>query len=298
MKAKTKKALEERLDIESGDFKVPKLSPLKVNLHIKSNFNSFVRRRSSQVRKLLTDKPTTAIAILRHVWDQLYKDPKMRVLMNKYWKRNDEGSLAKLMLDMGKYKSQKDDKKLSATVNMIKKKYNTLRQACQLMDISWTHFHRHTYVKSKPRRELEYTRKLTSSNIQDIQNHYNSDDISFPLPDKKYANKRFMRTSILKSSKMYNLLSSTTRKISTATYYKYKPKAVKLQDHIPFRQSCCERCQNFENVNEQASKYMHNIPHNIGDCIDRSLCTYTGYFLNLQCILQKCDNCGIEKYKA
>ena len=173
MKAKMKKALEEILDVESGDFKVPKLSPLKVNLHIKSNFNSFVQWRSSQVRKLLTDKPTTAVAILRHVWDQLYKDLKMRVLMNKYWKRNDEGSLAKLMLDMGKYKSQKDDKKLSATVNMIKKKYNTLRQACQLMDISWTHFHRHTYVKSKPHRKLEYTRKLTSSNIQDIQNHYN-----------------------------------------------------------------------------------------------------------------------------
>ena len=43
---------------------------------------------------------------------------------------------------------------------------------------------------------------------------------------------------------------------------------------------------------------MCNIPHNIGDCIDRSLCTYTGYFPNLQCILRKCDNCGIEKYKA
>ena len=159
-----------------------------------------------------------------------------------------------------------------ATVNMIKKKYNTLRQACWLTDISWTHFHRHTYVKSKPCRKLEFTRKLTSSNIQDIQNHYNCDDISFPLPDKKCANKRFMRTS-------------TTRKISTDTYYKYKLKAVKLQGHIPFRQSCCEKCQNFENVNEQASKYMHNIPHNIGDCIDRSLCTYTGYFPNLQCIL-------------
>ena len=198
MKAKKKKALEEILDVESGDYKVPKLRTLKVNLHIKSNFNSFVQQRSSQVRKLLKDQPTTAIAILRHVWDQLYKDPKMRVLMNKYWKRNDEGSLAKLMLDMGKYKSQKDDKKLSATVNMIKKKYNTLRQACQLTDISWTHFHRHTYVKSKPHRKLEYTRRLTSSNIQDIKNHFNCDDISFFLPDKKYANKRFMRTSILK----------------------------------------------------------------------------------------------------
>ena len=83
MKAKKQKALQDIVDIQ--DFKIPKLSPLKLNLQIKSNFNSFVQWRSSQVRKLLTDKPTTAISILQHV----------RGLMNKYWKRNDEGSLAK-----------------------------------------------------------------------------------------------------------------------------------------------------------------------------------------------------------
>ena len=59
------------------------------------------------------------IPILKHVWDQLYKDPKMRVLMNKYWKQHDEGSLAKLMLDIGKYRGRKDDKKLLVTVNKV-----------------------------------------------------------------------------------------------------------------------------------------------------------------------------------
>ena len=33
---------------------------------------------------------------------------------------------------------------------------------------------------------------------------------------------------------MYNILATTTHKIFTATFYKYKPKAVKLQGHIPF----------------------------------------------------------------
>ena len=275
------KASEKR---NTNDVKIPKLSPLKVNLHIKSNF--------SEVQKLLTNKPTTAVAILRHVWDQEYKDPAKCALMNKYWKCT-EDSLAKLMLELGTHKGRKDDNKLLSTVNKIKKKYNSLRQACRLADISWTKLHRHTYIKSGVRRKIAYNRKLTSSQIQEIQSHYNSDEISFPLPGK-----RFMRASITKSHQMYNLLASTTCKISAATYHKYKPRTVKLQGRIPFQQSCCEKCKNFENANAEASKYLRSVPRNIGDCIDQTLCPYTGFFPKITCILRNCDNCGIAKFKS
>ena len=80
-----------------------------------------------------------------------------------------------------------------------------------------------------------------------------------------------MRFNIQKSARMYNLADSTRRKISTSTYYQYKPKAVKLQGRIPYRQSCCECCQN---IVQEASKYMSGIPSDIGDCIDHSLCVY------------------------
>ena len=62
---------------------------------------------SVMVRKLLTDKPETAVAIMKHVWDQEYKHPEKKVLMNKYWRRN--STLAQLMLDMGEHKACKDD---------------------------------------------------------------------------------------------------------------------------------------------------------------------------------------------
>ena len=202
--------------------------------------------------------------------DQEYKDPAKCSLMKKYWKHNDD-SLAKLMLELGTHKGRKDNKKLLGTVSKIKKKYNSLRQACRLADISWTKLHRHTYVKSEVWQKIEYNQKLTASQIQDIQSHYTSDDISFPLPNKKFDDKRFMRTSIAKSRNMYNLLESTTHKISTVTYYNYKPKVVKLQEHIPFHQSCCEKCQNFENANDEASKCLRSVPQNIGDCIDKTL---------------------------
>ena len=103
-----------------------------------------------------------------------------------------------------------------------------------------------------------------------------------------------MRFNVKKTARMYNLADSTRRKISTSTYYRYKPKVVKLQGRIPYRQSCCKKCQNFENVVHEASKYMSGIPSDKGDCIDCSLCAYMGYFPKLPCILHLCKDCGTE----
>ena len=95
--------------MNAGEVEIPKLSPLKRNVELK--VNSFVSHQSSQVRKLLTDKPSTAIAILKHVWDQEYKDHRKKVLMNWYWKwHEDDTTLAKFMLDIGKYRGRKDNK--------------------------------------------------------------------------------------------------------------------------------------------------------------------------------------------
>ena len=170
----------------------------------------------------------------------------MRVLMNQYW-RNDR-HLANIMLNIGKHKARKDDVKLLQAVNKVKQKYNSLCQACRLADISWSTFHRHTYIKSHPQRKMNYIHKLSKAEIDSIQQHYQSNDVLFPLPDKKYSGKRFLRFNLKKCTSMYNMCRDTTRKISAATYHRFKPKSVKLQGCIPFRQSCCERCQNFENI--------------------------------------------------
>ena len=65
-----------------------------------------------------------------------------------------------------------------------------------------------------------------------------------------------MRQSVKKSLRMYNDLATTSRKISLSTYYRYKPKNIKFQGKIPFQQSCCEKCQNAENIIDEAGKYM------------------------------------------
>ena len=46
-----------------------------------------------------------------------------------------------------------------------------------------------------------------------------------------------------------------------------------------------------------AAKYLHGVPHEIGDVIDRTMRAYMGYFPKLPCILCTCDICGEDKYK-
>ena len=72
---------------------------------------------------------------------------------------------------------------------------------------------------------------------------------------------------------------------------------MKLQGKIPFRQSCCECCQNFQNILNEASQYLKDIPSDVGDTLDHSMCAYVGYFPKIDCILCICDKCGTSQYK-
>ena len=88
--------------------------------------------------------------------------------MNKYWSR--DSNLVHIMLDIGKYRGRKDDEKLLQCVNKVKQKYNSLQQACRLADISWTKFHRHTYIKSRQTKPKNYIRKLSEGEIDQHNN--------------------------------------------------------------------------------------------------------------------------------
>ena len=199
----------------------------------------------------------------------------------------------------GKYKNKKNDLKLAQTVNRIKKHYKSLRSAWRLTDMHWSQFHRCTklYKRKQMVNEVrkKYVRKLHMDDIKSIENFFQTDDTSFPLPDKKHAGKRFLKHSVSKSCKMYNLLASTRRKIAESTFRKYKPNFVKLQGKIPLRQSCCEVCQNFDFVMAHACKYLTGVPSTLDECVDSSLCKYSGYFPDIKCVLRECDKCGLEK---
>ena len=42
---------------------------------------------------------------------------------------------------------------------------------------------------------------------------------------------------------------------------------------------------------------MNNIPSDVGDAIDCSMCPYSGFFPKINCVLHICDKCGMSNYK-
>ena len=76
-KAKTEKAIQKLFQKEECA-KIPAYNPLKKK-HPEIQYTSFVQQRSVMVRKLLTDKPTTAVAIMKHVFEQEYKHPEKKI---------------------------------------------------------------------------------------------------------------------------------------------------------------------------------------------------------------------------
>ena len=70
-------------------------------------YTSFVRRTSSMIRKLLPKNPESVIAVLKHVWDQEYKDIEKKPLMDRYWKRKNE--LGEMFLEIGKGRAHKNE---------------------------------------------------------------------------------------------------------------------------------------------------------------------------------------------
>ena len=195
---------------------------------------------------------------------------------------------------VGKYKNRKNVSKLTETVSRIKKQYKSLRSACCYTDMHWSHFQKCTKLSQIKMCNRKYICKLETSQIASIGSFLSSDEASFPLPDYKYADKCFVKCSLSRTCKMYNLLETTRRKVSDSTLRKYMPRFIKLQGKIPFRQSCCKVCQNFDYVINNASRYLSGIPQTIDACIDSSMCDYITYFPKLSCALRECEHCGTD----
>ena len=100
-----------------------------------------------------------------------------------------------------------------------------------------------------------------------------------------------------RSLNMYNILQGTKRKVSLSTFYRYHPKFVKLQGRIPLRQSCCEKCLNFDNILKQAAQYLSGIPEELNKAVDVSMCKYEGYFPSINCVKRKCTDCNLDGFK-
>ena len=100
---------------------------------VSPNADSYIRRKSSEIRKILPKSPKKAVTVLKHLWNQMCKSPRKRKVIDNLWAKDKE--MGKFMYKIGKYKHKKNQEKLGQTVNKTKKKYKSLRNACRETDM-------------------------------------------------------------------------------------------------------------------------------------------------------------------
>ena len=87
---------------------------------------------------MLPKSPHKAVQFLKHLWDIVYKSPRKRVIMDEMWSKEKDKKLSKYMYMVGKFRTRKNESKLTQTVNKIKRQYKSLCSACRSTDIQWS----------------------------------------------------------------------------------------------------------------------------------------------------------------
>ena len=59
------------------------------------------------------------VHVLKHLWDQVYKSPRKRKVMDRMWCKKNE--IGRYMYLVGKYRNKKNASKLTHTVTKIQK---------------------------------------------------------------------------------------------------------------------------------------------------------------------------------
>ena len=135
------------------------VSPVKVEKHFVGD--AFVRKKSSQVHSIMPNNPETYVKVLRHLWNKCNRSPRKRKFLKELWPCDKQ--LNKDMFDLGKYKVKRNKSELQKTVDKIKKRYKSLRQAWQHTSMHWNEFHRATRLEeSKPTIRKTSVHKLNS----------------------------------------------------------------------------------------------------------------------------------------
>ena len=109
---------------------------------LKPKADSYVRRKSSEIHKLLPKLPTKAVSVIKHLLNQMYKSPRKCKVINNLWVKDKH--MGKFMYKIGKYRQKNDEQKLRETVQSMKNKYSSLHSACHETNLMWSQFHKCT----------------------------------------------------------------------------------------------------------------------------------------------------------
>ena len=78
-----------------------------------------------------------------------------------------------------------------------------------------------------------------------VKRIYNDEEVSYTLPDVRFANYQFMAMTLKEAYQVYLRKCLTERKVAESTFCAMKPNTIHTVQETPFCGCKCEYCQNF-----------------------------------------------------
>ena len=293
-----------------------------------------VLKASKNVRGILSDSPRMHVAVLNHVMKHTKKSPR-KVQLLHHSAHTSKFATPDQKIKMGRLQSGK----LPSTVRKIavlksKKKHikamqliSELRSDYTVQEISRNTGHDVKYLyrlfsPQKKRTQDDYTRKLTDIMRDEVKRVYHDEEISYCLPDVRFANYRFMSMTLKEAYQLYLRKCQTKRKVAESTFAALKPKNIRTIQETPLRGCKCEYCQNFGLLRETLLGLgFKGIPKNHAASIEVTWCQFRApctnsddedededvilkrdaqkqEFPSKACVERKCKNCGVSKFEV
>ena len=170
--------------------------------------------------------------------------------------------------------------------------------------------------------QKQYVKKLTQEDKDEVINSYHDDEVSYSLPDIKYANLRFMHFTLREAYAVYVRKCRHQRIVAEKTFERLKPKNVRTVQETPLRDARCEYCANFGKTRDVLIALgMKGIPRNHAEAIEATWCPFRTEHYEItshlnkdkitsrfkkevqhdlpkkKCVQCKCITCGVTKYE-
>ena len=282
-----------------------------------------VLKKSKFVRNILGHSPKSHATVLKHVLKHAMNSPRKAKYLNVnnnaatpkiYAKETStpvkqDTSVTKELRKIAILRSHHKHEESRKRREQLRSKFRLIKDIAKYSNDDPTHVYR---LMSDPKRRLKevYTRKLDNEVKAEVLAIFNRDEISYCLPDMKYAGFRFMSCTINEAYVFY-LRVAKGRKVAEKTFGKLKPRCIKTMQETPMRGSRCEDCQNFGKIRQTLIGLgLKGIPRNHSCAIEKSMCKFRteetdemdirnpkmrDEYPARKCAERKCDNCGVTK---
>ena len=272
---------------------------------------------SKKVQNILGPSPNMHTTVLKHVLKKAMRSPRKSscmpgyssVLGKDYITPPKDRSISKELRKIAILRSKKKYEKAKTAAISLRHRFKSITEIADKSGECKQTVYRLLSTTDKRRLKSEYIRKLTEEDRQEVIKIYNDDEVSYSLPDMKYAGLRFMYFTIHEAYEVYMRKSKLKRKVAGKTFEALKPKYVKTVHETPLRGARCEYCANFGKTREALIALgIKGIPRNHARSIEETWCKFrseehcvidlrNAQFPKKDCALRKCEKCGVTKYE-